>query len=214
MNVVERLTDEAKTYVSSRNKLDQDWGFAPQYSFYPEYIRSETWHGLNSHCPGDIHKYRELVYVVHDEYELLYIGETEKTVLERFSTHISAPKQDRVGPWPLPSLPGERAPQKLGYWLRRREVRGSINFWVTILPTQYVFGLEKSPNELRVITKQFQDFLIDRLCPILNGGTAQKLSACYDRYVPWERKQMELDNLIVKEQCSDCEARKPRIAPG
>ena len=205
MEALERVISATKGYVSEHN--DQWMDTPVEYSLNLDCIRTLTWHSLRVHCPLFARDLRDLVYVIHDEHELIYIGETEKSLVERTSTHLQNPNSKMVGPWCLPEHKNGVEPRKIGYWLLKRERCGSINLWLTIFHTREVFGIDKGQSDVIVHsqTEGFERYLIDKLCPLLNGnGTVDVLRLRYPRYLNWERRQAGLEELIVSEQCSIC----------
>jgi hypothetical protein len=106
------------------------------------------------------------------------------------------------GPWD-----GKTRPQKVGYWLKKRETYGSINFWITIIPTRRVFGLstEITDELVNVYSVGLEVGLIGKMHPLLNGtGPAEVLRNRYARHELWEPKQLALDTMLVRHQCARC----------
>jgi hypothetical protein len=205
MEALERVISATKKYVSEHNDQWTDTLF--EYSLNLECIRTLTWHSLRVHCPLFARDLRDLVYVIYDERELIYIGQTEKSLVERISTHLQNPNSRMVGPWGLPEHNKGIEPRKIGYWLLKREKCGSINFWLSVFQTREVFGNDRRQSDMIVHseTQAFERYLIDKLCPLLNGnGTVEVLLSRYPRYLIWERWQAGLERLIVSEQCDIC----------
>jgi hypothetical protein len=197
-----------REYVTQRNDHSVSDGMEPERDLNLECIKTLTWHLLRIHCPSFASTLRGLVYVIHDEFELLYIGQTSKTLVDRLSQHFQNPNFKMQGAWPKHEEGIE--PQKIGYWLRKREERGSINFWLTVFPTRGIFALKNTASHFIVnaITEGFEQYLLDKLCPLLNGsGKAAVVMSRYPRYLAWERQQAGLDVLMVSEQCPNCASR-------
>jgi hypothetical protein len=174
-------------------------------------IKTATWHDLERH--GDLMD-RGLVYIVHDEWEVIYVGSTKKTVIERFNGHLLKADAKMVGPW---GSPGLAEPKPIGYWLRKRRDRGCINFWVTTIPTRLVFGVQEihSDDSVHAMTEGIERRLIDVLCPLINNtGPVDVLLNRYHRYDPWERRQLELEEMIVADQCDRCSKQRTESASG
>ena len=80
--------------------------------------------------PSFVYQLRELVYVFHDELEVVYVGETNKTLSERLWQHYDNRKEEMIGPWMNESHFRGLLPRALPYWLRGLEQEGSLDLLV------------------------------------------------------------------------------------
>jgi hypothetical protein len=180
MSFLPLLLDKARAYAEHKNALAGEAGFAPYFSFRQEHVCTTTWHEIIRHRPSFIYQLRELVYVFHDETEIVYVGETTKTLSERLWQHYEKPNEDMIGPWMKEEHCCGVFPQALPYWLRRLEQEGTLELLVTVFPTKEVFGLaETEINFMNGRTKVFERYLIDDLNPLLNGDGAAAAKARY-----------------------------------
>jgi len=200
MNTINGVLAEVESYVARHNEYCRELGMLDEYAFNSKHIRTETWHRLRHHTPLFALSYRNIIYVVHDQLELLYIGETKKSLIERVHEHIQSVDWTMTGPW---KETAEIQPKKIGYWLRELERYGARELFISILPIVELFGLHKPPGQLETIRRAMEGHLIDKLMPLCNGkGTVDVLTERYNRYCAWVTKCEKRSMLTPL--CPDC----------
>src|ERR1044072_8899510 len=127
---------------------------------------------------------------------------TKTTINNRFDQHIANKHQNMTGPWN-----GRTKPKKVGHWLKKQETFGSIDFWITIIPTRQVLRLSAEITDVlvNVYSVGIDVGLINKMHPLLNGtGPVEVLRNRYARHELWEPKQLALDTMLVRDQCARC----------
>lgn len=206
MSLLHLLLDRVRAYVEHMNALADETGFAPYFSFRQEYVCTTTWHEIIRHSPPSVYQLRELVYVFHDESEIIYVGETKKTLSDRLCQHYENSNEDMIGPWMKEEHFRGVLPRALPYRLRRLEQEETLDLMVTAFPTKEVFGLTETESDfMNEKTKAFERYLIDDLNPLLNGdGPAEVMLRRYEKYLRWHGERERLKHVVVKGACTIC----------
>lgn len=204
MSLLPLLLDRARAYAEHMNALAIEVGFDPDFSFRPDHVRTATWHEIICHRPSFIYRLRELVYVFHDQLEIVYVGETKKTLAERLWQHYENPNEEIIGPWMREEHFCGILPRALPYWLRRLEQEGSLDLLVTVFPTKEAFGLvEEESDFMNGRTKAFERHLINDLNPLLNrDGPVCVMLRRYEKYLRWHGERERPMHAVVKASCT------------